>query len=543
MAMNFGDLYDYVDEKLNPETVVLIEEDAEGTGRVFTAGQIRASSNNLARQLIAMGANPGDKVAIYSKNRAEYIQTLIAVFKARLVHVNVNFRYGPQELNYLLDNSDARFVVFESVYAHNLDAIRNELSLVQHFIEICDEGKPSADWAVPFHELSETGSGKKLQIERSPEDLIFLYTGGTTGMPKAAMWEQYALWNMIGVNQDNRLMPSPQFPEEVTIKPDGGGTNALLVMPLMHGGGLYTVINALGYGNTCVLMRTPSFDADIAINCIDKHDIGAITIAGDAFAHPIINAMEAAQGKCSLASLKGIVSSAMIFSPHNKKALLKHCPELMIVDNMASSESSTSAQALINKDTQLEEGAVKMQLTPNAKVFTEDLREVEPGSGVPGFLAISGNLPLGYYKDEKKTAETFITVGGLRYSIPGDWVELHADGSLTFLGRGNVCINSAGEKIYPDEVEATLKSHDLVEDCLVVGIPDERWGQAVTAVVQLAGGAQVKADNLREHVRQFLAGYKVPKHVLYVDKLFRGPNGKADYQATKELAEQEILSA
>jgi len=212
----------------------------------------------------------------------------------------------------------------------------------------------------------------------------------------------------------------------------------------------------------------------------------------------------------------------------------------MIVDNMASSESSTSAQARSNKDSTLEDGAVKMQLTPNAKVFTKDLQEVQPGSDEPGFLAISGTLPLGYYKDEKKTAETFITVDGLRYSIPGDWVQLHADRSLTFLGRGNVCINSGGEKIYPDEIEATLKSHDLVDDCLVVGTPDEKWGQAVTAVVQLAADAQVEAEILRDYVRKFVAGYKVPKHVLYVDKVFRGANGKADYQATKALAEKEL---
>mgnify|MGYP001563361996 FL=1 len=540
MAMNFGDLYDYVDEQLSPETVVLIEEDESGTGRVFTAKQMRESTNNLASQLIAMGASPGDKVAIYSKNRAEYVQALIAVFKARLVHVNVNFRYGPQELEYLLDNSDARFVIFESDYADHLDAIREQLPLVKNFIEICDDAKPAVDWAVALSELSDTGNGEKLAIERSPEDQIFLYTGGTTGMPKAAMWEQYSLWNMIGVNQKNPELASPQFPEELALRPQGGGANALVILPLMHGAGLYTVINALGYGNTCVLLRTHSFDADVALQCVDKHKIAAITIAGDAFAQPIIKAMDAAKGSSSLASLRFVISSAMIFSPHNKKALLRHCPEIMIVDNMASSESSTSAQARSNKDSTLEDGAVKMQLTPNAKVFTKDLQEVQPGSGEPGFLAISGTLPLGYYKDEKKTAETFITVDGLRYSIPGDWVQLHADRSLTFLGRGNVCINSGGEKIYPDEIEATLKSHDLVDDCLVVGTPDEKWGQAVTAVVQLAADAQVEAEILRDYVRKFVAGYKVPKHVLYVDKVFRGANGKADYQATKALAEKEL---
>jgi fatty-acyl-CoA synthase len=412
---------------------------------------------------------------------------------------------------------------------------------VEHYIEICDSDKPSTNWASPFHELSETGNGERLQIERSPEDLIFLYTGGTTGMPKAAMWEQFMLWNMIGVNQQNPMAPSAQSTEEMNISPEGGGLNSLIILPLMHGAGLYTAINALGYGNTCVLVRTAGFDADVVLSCIEKHNIATITIAGDAFARPIIDAMEVAQGMYSLESLRIITSSAMIFSPHNKKALLKHCPEIVIIDNMASSESSTSARAITDKDSHLEEGVVRMQLAPNAKVFTEDLREVEPGSGEPGFLAISGILPLGYYKDEKKTAETFISVDGLRYSIPGDWVELDADGSLKFLGRGNVCINSAGEKIYPDEVEVALKSHDSVEDCLVVGLPDEKWGQAVTAVVQLTGDARVNTDALREHVRSLLAGYKVPKHILYVDEVFRGPNGKADYQATRSLAEKELL--
>ncbi len=538
--MNFGDLFDFVDNRLNPDVVRIVEETPEGTRRTVTSAELRSASNNLARNLLAMGLQPGDKVAFYGTNSAEYLVAVVAAIKARLVHVNVNYRYEHEELKYLLDNSDARAVIFESAYGQKLKEILGRLPLCEHRIELGSEGGDG--WAQSSEALVAQGDGEPLDIERSPEDLLFMYTGGTTGLPKGVMWEQYQMWNMIGRNFLDPTSPIPQTPEEIALAPEGGSFNNLVVLPLMHGAGLYTAINALSYGNRVILPVSSGFDPELTLSCVDKHAIMVLTISGDAFATPLIRTLQENPGKYSLQCLKVVNSTAMIFSTHNKKALLEQIPDLIIFDNVGSSESSASAMAMFGKDNDLDGNEVVLKLTPNAKVFTEDLREVQPGSGEKGFLASTGPLPLGYYKDEEKTAATFFTVDGVRYSRPGDWVEVLEDGSVKFLGRGSVCINSGGEKIYPDEVEAVIKSHTAVEDAVVVGVADERFGQAVTAVVQLTQHEAAGDDELKDHVRSRLSGYKVPKNVLFVDKVYRAPNGKADYPATRVLAEEELLS-
>ena len=537
--INLGTLFNYVDRQLDPTVIRIVEETLEGTRREVSSAELRTSSNNLARNLIELGAQPGDKVAFYGKNSADYLIGLVAVMKARLVHANVNYRYAQGELKYILDNSDARFVIFDSEYADTLAEVVNDLPRCEHCIEMGDS--PVADWARSFSELTQRGDGKPLDVQGEAEDLFFMYTGGTTGMPKGVMWEQYQLWNAIGRNFLDPGAAVPQAPEDIAVPASGGGINSLIVLPLMHGGGVYSALNALGYGNTCILPVSNSFDPDLALSCVDKHGIMVLTISGDVFATPLINALQTSPKKYSLQSLKVVNSTAMVFSPHNKKALLEQAPDLIIFDNLGSSESSAGAMAMFGKDSELDTNAVVFKLTPNAKVFTEDLREVQPGSGGKGCVAITGALPLGYYKDEKKTAETFITVDGVRYSRAGDWVELLEDGSIKFLGRGSVCINSGGEKIYPDEVESVIKSHDAVADCVVVGVADDRFGQAVTAVVELAATMTTSTTELQEYVRSRLSGYKVPKNVVFVDEVYRAPNGKADYPATKALAEAEIL--
>lgn len=536
--MNFGDLFDSVDAQLQPDVARIVEETAGGTRRTVTSEELRIASNNLARNLLSLGLQTGDKVAFYGKNSADYLIAVVAVFKARLVHVNVNYRYEREELRYILDNSDARCVIFDSEYAHKVGAVLGDLPHCEHRVELGASG--SAAWAHRFDELTSRGDGEPLVIERSGEDLIFIYTGGTTGLPKGVMWEQCQLWNMIGRNFLDPASPIPQSPPEIDIAPEGGTFNNLVVLPFMHGAGLYTAINALGYGNKCILPVSNGFDPKLALSCIDKHAIMVLTISGDAFATPLIKTLEENADMFSLDSLKVVNSSAMVFSSHNKKALLAQIPELLIFDNLGSSESPAGAMAMFAKNNDLDDSSVILNLTPNAKVFTEDLREVLPGSGEKGFLACTGPLPLGYYKDAAKTASTFITVDGVRYSRPGDWVEMQEDGSVKFLGRGSVCINSGGEKIYPDEVEAAIKSHEAVEDCVVVGVADERFGQAVTAVVQLVIDARPTDQELKDHVRSKLSGYKVPKHIVCVEEVYRAPNGKVDYPATKEIAEKRL---
>jgi fatty-acyl-CoA synthase len=539
MAMNFGDLYDHVDGVLQADVPVFIEETDTGTHRTVLAGEFKRRSNNLAQQLLDLGAQPDDKIAIYQRNRVEYMETTVAAFKARLVHVNVNFRYREDELHYLLDNSDARFIVYDTEFAPVLEHIRDRLDKVTAFIEISD-GVPTLAGALDYETLAENGNGEPLQITRSPEDLIFIYTGGTTGLPKGVMWQHSALWGMMGRDIRKPQAPVAQAPEDMPLVPGGNQISMITVLPFMHGAGLYSSMNSLAYGNTNIIMATKGFNPQRVLECIEQYKIRVLTIAGDAFAKPLVDALDANPGQYDLSSLAAINSTAMIFSPVNKRRILAHFPNVAIMDNVGSSESPASAMSTTTKDSDLENKSIVMKLTPNARVFTEDLREVQPGSGETGFLAVTGHLPQGYYKDEKKTAEAFVTVAGVRYAKPGDWCEVLADGTIKFLGRGNICINTGGEKIYPEEVEATLKSNAQVHDCVVVGVPDDRWGQVITAVVEPRAGARPSAEALQEHVREHLAGYKVPRHVLTIDTIGRAASGKADYQRIKAWAMAQL---
>jgi acyl-CoA synthetase (AMP-forming)/AMP-acid ligase II len=296
----------------------------------------------------------------------------------------------------------------------------------------------------------------------------------------------------------------------------------------MHGTGLLTAISALTGGGCIITLDTPSFDAEQFWTAIERHRANSAVIVGDAFARPMLKVLDENPGRFDPTSLKVVMSSGVMWSREVKLALLAHHPKLLLADMFGSSE----AVGFGSNVTSASEAptTAKFEVGEDCAVFTEDHREVVPGSGERGFIARRGPIPLGYYKDAKKTAETFPTIDGVRYSIPGDWCTVEADGTLVLLGRGSACINTAGEKVYPEEVEEALKLHADVDDALVVGVPDERWGTAVTAVVELRAGCDLDEAALRAHVREKLAGYKTPKRVLAVEKMFRAPNGKADYK-------------
>lgn len=540
MAMNFGDMFDNAGEVLDPEFALLHEEGVDGLIRTISVAEFKRWTNNLARALLERGCEPGDKVAIYMRNRSEYIIATAAATKARLTHVNVNYRYKADELRYILENSDARCVVFDAEFEQTLDAVRGDLGQRPMFVAVTD-GDTSVDWAASFQSLCSDGDGSPLDIKRSPEDQIFMYTGGTTGLPKGVVWEQGALWDMIGKHVLTPMEPAPQSPGDIDIPKEGAPHKNIIILPLMHGAGLYSAISAIGYGEAIVLMRTRRYDPELTLANIEKYRVSLITIAGDALAKPLVDTLESNPGKYDLSSLKGIRSSAMVLSPGNKEKLLKHCPNLMIVDAVGSSESTASAMNICNANTNFAagEGAL-MQLTPDAKVFDENWQEVEPIAGNIGFLAVSGATPLGYYNDSEKTAQTMTEVNGVRYSRPGDFVEFQEGGMIKFLGRGNVCINTGGEKVYPEELEIAIKSHTGVADCLIVGVPDARLGEAITAVIELKEGAASEVEDYRSHVRAQLADYKVPKHVVFTPKVFRSDAGKADYTMTREFALAEL---
>jgi len=536
MHWNFGDLLDGIDAVMPPDAPALVHGD-----RVVVWKEFATRSNNLAAALRARGAQPDDKVAFYMRNRTEYMEALAACMKARLVHVNVNFRYLDDELLYILDNSDSRFVIFGAEFADRVDHLRAHLPDVASWIQVDAEPAPFAE---RFESLATNGEGQPLDIERSPDDLLFIYTGGTTGMPKGVMWRAEDLWGALGyganapANRGER--PATPLVHVEHVAKQGVGLRQLVACPLMHGTGLLTAISGISGGACVITLEGAHFDPEELFDTVQQQRVKSLVIVGDAFAKPMLNCLDAHPGRWDLSSLKAIISSGVMWSREVKLGLLKHHPGMVCADMFGSSEAVGFGSSVTSAAG--ESKTAKFVIGENCRVFTEDHRPVEPGSGERGFIARRGPIPLGYYKDPEKTAHTFPTIDGVRYSIPGDWCTVETDGTLTLLGRGSVCINSAGEKIYPEEVEEALKTHPDVEDALVVGIPDETWGQAVTGLVELRAGAALDAGALRQHVRERLAGYKTPKHVLPVEKMFRAPNGKADYKGAAAHAIQ-VLSA
>ncbi|MEI9995840.1 MAG: acyl-CoA synthetase [Rhizomicrobium sp.] len=531
MPWNFGDILDAIETVLPPDAPAFVH----GTRRIGW-GETSKRTNNLARALIARGAKPRDKVAFYMRNRPEYCETLAACFKARLTHVNVNYRYKADEVFYIFDNSDAQTVVYGAEFRDVIAQIRPRLGKVRNFVEICDGGE-RADFALDFETLAAEGDGTPLKIARSPQDEFFIYTGGTTGMPKGVIWTHDDLreTSLIALR---KLGPVPENLDEVVaaIRLAGPGGRLLPACPLMHGTGLLMAMSVMMSGGCVVTLAHPSLNPHELWAAVEANKVMTVVIVGDAFAKPMLAALEEQPGRYDMSSIVNIVSSGVMWSREVKKALLAHMPQAIMVDSFGSSEAVGFGTSMMTAAGEV--ATAKFQIGDRCKVFDAEDRPVVPGSGTPGIIAMPQPIPLGYYKDAKKTAETFRTIGGVRYSMPGDWCVVEADGALTLLGRGSVCINTAGEKVYPEEVEETLKLHPAVEDALVVGVPDDKWGQAVTAVVVTSG--DFDEEGIRLHVRERLAGYKTPKRVLITGVPLRAPNGKADYKSALEFAKREL---
>ncbi len=532
-AWNYGDILDAVDAIAPPDRIALIHGDRQIRWRDFST-----RTNNLARGLLEAGARPGDKIAFFMRNRPEYSEGIAAAFKARLTHVNVNYRYVDHELVYLLDNADAAVVLYAAEFAPMVASIRKRLPKVQQWVEI-DDGHPAGVDVVPYESLT-TGGGARLGIERSGDDMLFLYTGGTTGMPKGVMWRHDDLWRGTGAGGNPRigLPPSPDLETYIARLQNETTPVNLPLPPMMHGTGLLSAVSAMTHAGTCVMLRSRSFDPLEALAAIERHRVTAATIVGDAFARPLLEALDRADPKPDISSLLFISSSGVMWTREVKAGLLRHNPNLTLIDGFASSEALGLGSSVMTRDRAVD--VAKFTLGPTCKVFTEDGREVRPGSGEAGMVAVCGPLPVGYYKDEAKTAKTFPVIDGVRYSIPGDWVRVEADGTLTLLGRGSNCINTAGEKVYPEEVEEALKAHPAVADALVVGVADPKWGQSITAVVQLEPDAGFDELELKDFVKSRIAAYKVPKRILAKPDLGRAPNGKADYKHIREFAERSV---
>ncbi|MBZ6377119.1 acyl-CoA synthetase [Pacificimonas flava] len=533
---NLGDILDAIEPVLPPDAPALIHGD-----RIITWAEMSARSNNLARTLRQRGADDGAKVAFYMRNRPEYGELMAACFKGRLTHVNINYRYRPEEVFYIFNDSDSEVVVYSAEFRDCIVELKDRLDKVHTFVEIGDASE-IAPFAQPYEDLVAAGDGSPLEIDRSPDDFLFIYTGGTTGMPKGVMWRHDDMRN-AQLDAQKLLGPVPQTMEEMVslVKQGELARITLPACPLMHGTGFITAIGTLMSGGALVTLSDASFDAGELWHAVDQHKVQSIAIVGDAFAKPMLRALDENPGRWDTSSLVSIISSGVMWSKEVKAGLCRHIPQVVLMDSFGASEglgfglSVTTAQGGTN--------TAKFAIGEFCDVFDEQDRKVEPGSGVPGFIARKGAIPTGYYKDPEKSAKTFKTIDGVRYSIPGDWCTVEADGSLTLLGRGSVCINTAGEKVYPEEVEEALKTHPAIADALVVGVPHEKWGQAVTAVVHLDKQALFDEDDVKKHVRGQLAGYKTPKAIHPTTAALRASNGKPDYAQAMKVADGSRTAA
>ncbi len=506
-------------------------------GRRYSWAEFDARAGALAADMHRAGLSHQGKVAAYLQNCPEYLETYFAAFKVAAAPVNVNYRYGAGELTYLLDNADAEAVVFHARFAPVLEQIRDRLPQVRRWYVVAD-GSPEPDWAVPYEQViasAEAGApAGEGWPERSGDDLLLLYTGGTTGMPKGVMWRQDDLVRVLGGggNPLLGLAPASGLAELADRVAEGvGAVTCLPACPLMHGTGQFSAFIAMMLGGCIDTIPDARFDADGLWQTVERDDVNTIAIVGDAFARPLLAALDASPGRYDLSSVLVINSSGVMWSQEVKDGLLKHMPNVMLFDSLGSSEAVGMGASLAGAGASASTAA--FSLGSGARVVGPDDRDVAPGSGEVGMIALPGFIPVGYYKDPEKTARTFRTIDGVRYTIPGDCATVDAEGGIHLLGRGSVVINTGGEKVYPEEVEEVIKRIPGVADAVCVGVPDERFGERVCALVELQPEAAVGAEDVVEAVRSDLAGYKVPRAVHFIGSIGRSPAGKVDYPGLK----------
>ena len=470
-----------------------------------------------------------DHLAIYLHNGNEYLETMLGAFKARVAPLNVNYRYVAEELRYLLADSKATAIVVHSRFAPTLADVLADLPALRVILQVDDDsGNPLLPGAVWYEDAIAGASSAKPDVVTSGDDLYILYTGGTTGMPKGVLWRSGdAVVECFGGS------PTAQTPDDFAANAAGSGLQALIAPPFMHGAGHWVSFRTWNTGGTVFVPDSPDRLNPAEIwGMIERERLTFVLIVGDAFARPLLDELEA--HPYDLATLTVVLSGGAALSAHLKDELIKHLPTTMIVDGLGSSEAGGQVSQ-VSAGANTAPGTFAIGIGNH--ILRADLdRELQPGDEELGWLAKSGRLALGYLGDPLKTARTYPFIDGVRYAVPGDRAKFCADGTVELHGRDSVTINSGGEKIFAEEVEAAVKAHDAVYDCVVAGRPSERWGNEVVAVVQIRKGHAATVPELLAEAEQHIARYKLPKAFMFVDEIVRSPSGKADYRWAKQVA-------
>ncbi|MFP6665550.1 MAG: acyl-CoA synthetase [Deltaproteobacteria bacterium] len=529
MDFNLADLFERtVDEFPQREYLV-----CEGKRRTYA--EMEARANRLAHALKGQGIEPGDHVGIYALNSVEWVEALWAIFKIRAVWININYRYVEDELRYIVGNADLKGLIYAREFAPLVASVRDSMPELRGLL--CIEDGSGADLAgldsPDYEDALAANPPDRDFAPRSGDDHYILYTGGTTGMPKGVVWRHrdvlYALGGGIDPHSGERI----EKPEDMIAKAGDTPMAFLPIAPLMHGATQWACMGQSFTGNKIVLVAR--FSPQSVWDLIAQEKVNSMMITGDAMGRPLIEALDQ-EHRRDLSNFFLLTSSAATFSPSVKDRFFDHFPSLLMIDAIGSSESGNNGMIFVEKGKTDMKGGPRVKKLGATFVLDDAGKPVAAGSGEIGRLARSGDIPIGYYNDPVKTAETFVTYDGIRYAMPGDFARIEADGTITLLGRGSVSINSGGEKIFPEEVEAAVKGHAEVFDCTIVGVPDERWGERVCAVVQPRPDCTPTLESVQEACRQKIAGYKVPREMHFVAEIVRSPSGKPDYRWAKAYA-------
>jgi acyl-CoA synthetase (AMP-forming)/AMP-acid ligase II len=512
--------------------------------RTLSWQEFDAHANALAQHLLNAGLKRQAKVGTYFFNCPEYVCAVAAALKAALIPFNVNYRYGAEELLYLLDNADAEALVFDRAFLETLTPIRSRLPNIKCWIAAGVGASELPDWVDPYEDIVRGAPRDDVHSSwgRHSDDILLIYTGGTTGMPKGVMWRLADLLEYSRRAHPILSLPTVQSASDIVphvlALPH---RTSLIASPLMHAVGQMGSMAALCGGAAVAFLPSRKFDPVELWTEVERLNVARISLVGVAFCGPMLEALEAHPGRWDLSCVQYIGSSGAMWSHENKQGLLKHLPNAMLNDSFSSSEAFGMGASVSTRGN--EAGTARFVLGPECALFTEEGRRIPPGSPERGLLAVGGLIPLGYYRDPVKTAKTFPTIEGRRWAMPGDWATVNADGTLNVLGRGSQCINTGGEKVFPEEVEEVLKTHPAVRDAAVVGLPDSRFGQRICAIVEPRTHVAPSLEELSSFVQAHLANFKAPRALVTVPLLGRAPNGKLDYKALLKLATDKVLAA